>query len=231
MSQQNWTTPPHGQAYPQGAGPGQGFQQPGHQQQPWGGQPPASRPNNTVWWVVIGLAAVALVGILLHALLGGGDDGPATPGQPPATVPATPSGGDETVGGGEEPGPGTDPGSVSVAGATMPDTLGGYTKASEEAYEDQGVLASYEGADQVYATIEYADPTLLPEYVAGWEERRSISGFECGLDMPLAVVGDEVAEGIPTCAAAARDGVVVVSSETLAVEDLAPLLDELLGTL
>lgn len=211
---------------------------------PGGPGSPAPRPRTatTVWWVIIAVAALTLVGVIIWAIVGGSGTGPATP--PTATTPAAAPTSTAPGPGTEQPaGPSTEPATggadwgawppanveslKDLSGAVMPPALSGFELSSALALETN-ITGQYD--DLVSFRTFSAEVYLSADIYALWTS---------DLDDPV-YVGDALCSWgasdfgtDATCIMAGQDQVLRLSTlgEDIGLEELAALAQELYGAL
>lgn len=229
MSQQQWNSGAQGgQPYGQQQW---GAQQP---QQQWAGGPSQPRQSNTLWWVLIGIAAAGLIAIVVWVVLA-----QAGNSEQPEPVPATTSS-DTEAPGGEEPGgqePGGAQGSRDLSDPAFPDSVGGLQKTAEDEFPE-GVLVGYEGDGTVVSASVAYDNSAYDDAIAGdLDDHERIGNADCGYD-EFVNASDEVLPPIPTCAMNGSGGYLSVAfdpmestGEMMSLADLAALTEELYAVL
>lgn len=134
---------------PQGYGP-QGYGPQGYGPQGYGpGAPQPPRSNNTLWFVLLGVAALALIGLVVWLVVGrGGPSAPSTPviqttpqSQPGQSTPADP-----------EPQPQPPVGGKDLSNPKFPDQLIGFNRNASIPVEQEGIdgkAAVYQQGDEL----------------------------------------------------------------------------------
>lgn len=212
--------PPQG---PHGYGPGpQGYGQApqgygGYPQQGYGQSGQPQKPNNMIWFVILGVAALAFIGFVVWMLVGRGPT--ATPSTPPPNSPAQtePADPDPTTPAPDpEPEPQPNPG-VDLSNPKFPDSILGGKKMNAPEDMGEGVKGA---AWQLPGDGDLPESVTIlvgPAEGAPPQGGEKIGDYSCSGDLG------------PTCVIVSGKHSVVafsLASETLTTKDMAKALDE-----